>query len=121
MDLCSMHVILPCLHPPASAAAVQCCLCCKAHFVPLPPLLTHHAGLAGCNISTAAPGQRNITFSVTDSLGRRAVANRTLVVQQQCTAGERRCSDQVGGECLRQRVVTPAGVKHPPRAFQQLG
>lgn len=46
-------------------------------------------------MSTAVPGVRNITFSVADSLGRQAVANRTLVVQQRCVAGERRCADQV--------------------------
>lgn len=55
------------------------------------------AGLAGCNVSTAAPGVHTLAFSVQDSRGQRAAANRTLYVQQRCSAGERLCSDQVPG------------------------
>ena len=52
-------------------------------------------GLSGCNVSTAAPGVHTLAFSVQDSRGQRAAANRTLFVQQRCAAGERLCSDQV--------------------------
>lgn len=62
---------------------------------PLPCLAARPAGLAGCNISTAAPAVLNLTFSVQDSLGRSAAASRMLYVQQHCPAGERRCEDQV--------------------------
>ncbi|PRW20834.1 hypothetical protein C2E21_8605 [Chlorella sorokiniana] len=82
-------------------------------------LLFAASGLSGCNISTATPGVRTVTFSVTDSLGRRATANRTLLVQQQCAAGERRCADQVtcstGGTCLAD-LASPGSTGSAPLA-----
>jgi hypothetical protein len=51
--------------------------------------------LLACGINGSAPGDYNITFSVTNSAGRRAVVKRQLKVKAVCPEGEQLCDDQV--------------------------
>jgi zinc transporter 1/2/3 len=52
--------------------------------------------LLACGINGSAPGDYSITFSVTNSAGRRAVVRRAVKVKALCPEGEQRCDDQVG-------------------------
>jgi hypothetical protein len=52
--------------------------------------------LLACGIDGSVPGDYNITFSITNSAGRRAVVRRQLKVKAVCPEGEQLCEDKVG-------------------------
>lgn len=52
--------------------------------------------LMACNISSDAPGDYNITLSITNSAGLTTSLNRTITVLADCLPGEKWCADKVG-------------------------
>ncbi|PNH08675.1 hypothetical protein TSOC_004770, partial [Tetrabaena socialis] len=80
--------------------------------------------LLGCNISNLVAGEYNITYSVTNSVGRTASTWRQLVIVSVCPAGERLCADKIscsnGGACSSELSAgsssnsTQAAVDLPP-------
>lgn len=51
--------------------------------------------LLACGINSSAPGDYNITFSITNSAGRRAAVLRKVKVKAVCHEGEQLCDDKV--------------------------
>jgi zinc transporter 1/2/3 len=51
--------------------------------------------LLACGIDGSVPGDYSITFSITNSAGRRAVVRRQLKIKAVCPEGEQLCDDEV--------------------------
>jgi hypothetical protein len=51
--------------------------------------------LLACGINSSTPGDYNITFSITNSAGRRGVVLRQLKIKAVCPEGEQLCADKV--------------------------
>jgi hypothetical protein len=53
--------------------------------------LFKNIGVSGCRVDTSVPGKHVITFRVTDSAGKSAAVNRTVLVVPACLGNERVC------------------------------
>jgi hypothetical protein len=51
--------------------------------------------LLACGIQSDAPGDYNITFSVTNSAGLSASTRRRITIKAVCPSGEALCADKV--------------------------
>lgn len=71
-----------------------------------------------CGIDTNLPGEYNITYSVTNSLGFTGKVDRTLVVSSICEPGEKLCSNKVRQNAtLFLHDESSEAVATPRRAF----